>query len=219
MSELDEKLLNRVKDELIKEGYLHIHGIEKFWPEVCRRYAEEVYRPDFELVDKHIGELEQKISQLKKQLEDAEEKAKFYEDILVKQTANSINPEEIWNAKESKPYLKSKLEVKEKPDFYPIMVSTFKEHGLWVDSTGEKAIQARLQFANKIWDLCSVPRDAAIAERDEKIKELGWKVDELNEYIRVIEEKSTEAIVNLIKSRIASLNKGYRTGGIVNENT
>lgn len=80
MSELDEKLFNRIKnDEYRKRGWDSYHNPYKecsdFTNEVCRRYAEEVNK---ELLKKQEfwsscwNKQEQEISQLKKQLEDRE---------------------------------------------------------------------------------------------------------------------------------------------------
>lgn len=120
MTPLDEKLLDRIKDEVAQEkGFKDWQELSqnvpddheyKYWPEVCRRYAEEVYRPDFELVDKHIGELEQKISQLKKQLEDME-REKHIMDCQIR-TFSQVFEEDQRTIVD----LKTKLEVKEKPD-------------------------------------------------------------------------------------------------------
>lgn len=75
MSQLDEKLLNRVKDEVAdKHMWTSWKTVPKknqsdLWPEVCRRYAEEVMYT--RLASKPIIKtLNEQISKLKKQLED-----------------------------------------------------------------------------------------------------------------------------------------------------
>lgn len=151
--------------------------IETIFDEVCRRYAEEMMYT--RLANKPIIKtLNEQISQLKKQLEEADQamndlmragnktianlKSKIEEkdfELNNYQTALTICQER-----------ESKLEVKEKPD----LLKLFKKHCRmnweweWVEDHG--AINFN-EFKKAIESVI-MPRDAAIAERDEKIKEL-----------------------------------------------
>lgn len=81
------KTLDEIKDEVAKEhGFVHWlemledHvNIEPYWPEVCRRYAEEVNKPHYQLAylqtkEERIIELNDEIFQLKKQIEELKSK-------------------------------------------------------------------------------------------------------------------------------------------------
>lgn len=173
MSELDEKLLDRIKEKLAYEktlaswSKLSKKEEEEYWPEVCRRYAEEVSQAENRQLknvvlscNSDVSGLEKEISQLKKQLEDME-REKHIMDCQIR-TFSKVFQEDQRTIVD----LKSKLEVK------------------------EKCITCEAQ--EKFFDAAIAERDARIAELEKECETLAESTQQLGAELCKGDEKIKE---------------------------
>ena len=205
--ELDQILLDRIKDEAARQKYaVNWNGLLPpsqliLWPEVCRRYAEEVNNIKPELAgeihyrDLHIENLNEEISQLNKQLE----KLQAFKDYVHNRLDDAgieKDPESVHKDAGCRIggrldiALKSKLEVKEKPDtdsnFWKNLkwkVGAIQWDKLSMSGTAIEANPATHAICEMIVNYYINPRDAAIAERDAKIAELEKLIPKNGYYI------------------------------------
>lgn len=186
MSKLDEKLLDRIKDEVaLKKDKTEWSDLAYWrmcdlWPEVYRRYAEEVNhyiqdrlnlceksQPEWKAIVERKNE---EISQLKKQLEDL--------------TKEIVDIEQEWGNEVVE--LKSKLEVKEKPDFEKDWDQENANHPQGLNPYA-------FVYGEKIaWIKYVIPRDAAIAERDKELIEADRQLNIKKQQLAERDEKIKE---------------------------